>query len=336
MQVLRVDAIINDKRAEDRLLWKWGIDMTDREISYVSTIARCGSITQAAEQLFIAQPSLTQALHRIEAEYGTVFFHRGQGGLRLTEAGQAYLNASERMKQSYQRMECEISEAAGTRRGRVTLGITPFQGRLLLPGLLTLYHQRFPMMDLRLLENSSAQLEQLAWEGRLDLAILHRPFRDYNLEYISLCREEFCLAVPPNDPDYLAASAKGDSLPLVTAEILSRKSFNMLTPNQRSRQVADNICAAAGIVPKILYSTTSFATSLALTADGIGAAFAPRSFARHYEKQYQTAHFRFPPNWNAGWELVAAYAPNLPLSQPCLELARIIQECVASMPEVCS
>lgn len=309
--------------------------MTDREISYVSTIARCGSITQAAEQLFIAQPSLTQALHRIEAEYGTVFFHRGQGGLRLTEAGQAYLNASKRMKQSYQRMEYEIGEAAGTRRGRVTLGITPFQGRLLLPGLLMLYHQRFPMMELRLLENSSAQLEQLAWEGRLDLAILHRPFRDYGLEYISLCREEFYLAVPPDDPDYLAASAGGDSLPLVTAEILSRKSFNMLTPNQRSRQVADNICAAAGIVPKILYSTTSFATSLALTANGIGAAFAPRSFARHYEKQYRTACFRFPPAWNAGWELVAAYAPSLPLPQPGLELARIIQECVASMPEVC-
>ena len=143
---------------------------------------------------------------------------------------------------------------------------------LLLPGLLTLYHQRFPMMELRLLENSSAQLEQLAWEGRLDLAILHRPFRDYGLEYISLCREEFYLAVPPDDPDYLAASAGGDSLPLFTAQILSRKSFNMLTPNQRSRQVADNICAAAGIVPKILYSTTSFATSLALTANGIGAA----------------------------------------------------------------
>lgn len=309
--------------------------MTDREISYVSTIARCGSITQAAEQLFIAQPSLTQALHRIEAEYGTVFFHRGQGGLRLTEAGQAYLNASKRMKQSYQRMEYEIGEAAGTRRGRVTLGITPFQGRLLLPGLLTLYHQRFPMMELRLLENSSAQLEQLAWEGRLDLAILHRPFQDYSLEYISLCREEFYLAVPPDDPDYLAASAGGDALPLVTAEILSRKSFNMLTPNQRSRQVADNICAAAGIVPKILYSTTSFATSLALTANGIGAAFAPGSFARHYERQYRTACFRFPPAWNAGWELVAAYAPSLPLSQPGLELARIIQECVASMEEVC-
>lgn len=309
--------------------------MTDREISYVSTIARCGSITQAAEQLFIAQPSLTQALHRIEAEYGTVFFHRGQGGLRLTEAGQAYLNASKRMKQSYQRMEYEIGEAAGTRRGRVTLGITPFQGRLLLPGLLTLYHQRFPMMELRLLENSSAQLEQLAWEGRLDLAILHRPFQDYSLEYISLCREEFYLAVPPDDPDYLAASAGGDALPLATAEILSRKSFNMLTPNQRSRQVADNICAAAGIVPKILYSTTSFATSLALTANGIGAAFAPGSFARHYERQYRTACFRFPPAWNAGWELVAAYAPSLPLSQPGLELARIIQECVASMPEVC-
>lgn len=309
--------------------------MTDREISYVSTIARCGSITRAAEQLFIAQPSLTQALHRIEAEYGTVFFRRGQGGLSLTEAGQAYLNAAERMKQTYQRMEYEIGEAAGARQGRVTLGITPFQSRMILPGLMRLYRRRFPMMDLRLLENSSAQLEQLAWEGRLDLAVLHRPFRDYDLEYISLCREEIYLAVPPDDPDYLAASAKGDPLPVVTEEIMSRKAFNMLTPNQRSRQVADNICAAAGIVPKILFSTTSFATSLALTADGIGAAFAPRSFARHYARQYRPAFFRFPPAWNAGWELVAAYAPNLPLSQPCLELARIMQECVASMPEVC-
>ena len=289
-----------------------GIGMTDREILYVSTIARCGSITKAAEQLFIAQPSLTQALHRIEAEYDTVFFHRGQGGLRLTEAGAAYLAAAERMKQAYQRMEYEIGEAAGTQRGRVTLGVTPFQGRLLLPGLLKLYHRRFPMMDLRLLENSSAQLEQLTWEGRLDLAVLHRPFRDYDLEYVSLFREEIYLAVPPDDPDYLSASAKGDSLPLVTAEIMSRKSFNMLTPNQRSRQVADNICAAAGIVPKIFFSTASFATSLALTADGIGAAFAPKSFARHYSKQYRTAYFRF------------------------LELARIMQECIASTPEVFS
>ena len=308
--------------------------MKDQEILYVSTIAQCGSITRAAERLFIAQPSLTQALHRIEAEYGTAFFHRGQGGLRLTEAGQAYLSAAERMQQAYQRMRFEIGEAAGTHRGRVNLGVTTFQGRILLPDFLALYRGRFPMMDLRLLESSSSQLEQLAWEGKLDLAVLHRPFRDFDLEYISLYREEIYLAVPPDDPDYLEASSRGEALPLITADILSRKSFNMLNANQRSRQVADSICAAAGVTPKVGFSTASFATSLALTARGIGAAFAPRSFARHYARLYETAFFRFPPEWNGVWELAAAYSPNYPLSQAGMELVRVLQECVASMPEV--
>lgn len=308
--------------------------MTDREILYVSTIAQCGSITKAAERLFIAQPSLTQALRRIEAEYGTVLFRRGQDGLRLTEAGQAYLSAAERMTQVYKRMEYELGEAAGIQRGRVNLGITAFQGELLLPEFLTLYRRRFPMMDLRLLESSSAQLEQLAWEGRLDLAVLHKPFRDHDLEYFSLYREEFYLAVPPDDPDYLAAAAKGETLPQITAEIMSRKRFNMLSANQRNRQVADSVCAAAGVLPKIGFSTSSFSSALALTAKGIGAAFVPRSFARHYARLYQAAYFRFPPSWNAAWELVAAYAGNNPLSQPCLELIRVMQECVASMGEV--
>ena len=50
--------------------------MTDKEILYISTIAQCSSITKAAEKLFISQPSLTQALHRIEAEWGAELFLR--------------------------------------------------------------------------------------------------------------------------------------------------------------------------------------------------------------------------------------------------------------------
>ncbi len=310
--------------------------MTDKERLYISTIAQCSSITKAAEQLFIAQPSLTQALHRIEAEYGTAFFHRGRGGLRLTEAGQAYLDATEKMDRIYRRMEEELGAAIGARRGRINLGITAFQGGLLLPDFLEQYRQRFPLMDLRLMESSSAQLEQLAAEGRLDMIVLHRPFHDDDLDYIPLHRESIFLAVSPEDPDYQAASAKGEKIPCITAEILARKGINMLTANQRSRQVADTICAAAGVVPKIEFTTSSFVTALALTAKGMGATFVPDSFARYYARRYQVAYFRFPAAWNAEWELVAAYARNLPLSPHCLELVRVMQACIVSMPEVFS
>ena len=59
--------------------------MTDKEYKYIATIAECGNITKAAEKLFIAQPSLTQSLHRIEEDYGASFFYRCHDGVRLTE-----------------------------------------------------------------------------------------------------------------------------------------------------------------------------------------------------------------------------------------------------------
>lgn len=313
---------------------KGGVRMTDRERLYVATIAQCSSITKAAERLFISQPSLTQALRRIETEYGATFFHRGQGGLRLTEEGRAYLDAADKMNRIYQCMEEEIGEASGTQQGRVCLGITAFHGGLLLPDFLSLYRRRFPLMNLKLLESSSTHLEHLASEGRVDIAVLHRPFLEHDLNYISLYREDIYLAVSPEDPDYLAASAAGEKIPCITEELMARRQFNMLMANQRSRQVADRICAAAGIEPSLHFSTSSIATALALTSKGLGATFVPGSYARYYKKQFPTAHFRFPPAWNANWELVAAYAKNLPLSRPCLEAVRVMQECITTMPEV--
>ena len=75
--------------------------MEYREMLYIRTIAKYKSITKASEELFIAQPSLTQALHRAENEYGAVFFYRSKTGLKLTDAGQMYLDAAEKMENLY-------------------------------------------------------------------------------------------------------------------------------------------------------------------------------------------------------------------------------------------
>lgn len=309
--------------------------MTDKERLYVSTIAECKSITKASEILFIAQPSLTQALHRIESEYGVSFFERGRKGLRLTEAGQAYLTATERIERIYQEMEYEIGAVSGNQRGRINLGITSFQGSILLPDFLIQYSAKFPLMDLKLFEASSSQLELLASDNRLDVILLHRPFGECDLNYISLYREPFYLAVSPQNPDYLAAAAKEGEIPLLSADILSRQQMIMLSSNQRISQVSGRICAAAGVSPKIRFSTISFITALGLAAKGMGATFVPASYARFFSYPgNQLALFRLPGEWNGNWELVAAYGKQQPLSKSCLELIRVVQECIASSPEI--
>ena len=105
--------------------------MTDKDWQYVAEIARCGSITKAAEHLFISQPSLTQALRRIEEYYGAEFFSRARDGVQLTDMGRAYLAAADRIGSLYQRLQEEIGSAAGLSEARLNIGITAVQSSLL-------------------------------------------------------------------------------------------------------------------------------------------------------------------------------------------------------------
>ena len=307
--------------------------MTDKEILYISTIAQCSSITKAAEKLFISQPSLTQALHRIEAEWGAELFLRGQGGLRLTEAGRIYLHAASQMADLYQQLQQEVSENSARMRVQMSLGITPFQGGILLPSFLSQYHKRFPEMKLSVVENTSAQLEQMILNGQIDLAVLHSPVTDYRLGYDTLYREDFYLAVPVFSKDHAAAEGE---IPLITPRVLAKQKLVMLSSSQRIRQIADSICLTAGIKPKIQFTTSNFMTALGLTARGLGATFIPKSFARFFAGSYPVAYFRFPAEWNAGWTLMVAYPRNTLLPKASMELIRVMRECIASMPEVFS
>ena len=307
--------------------------MTDKEILYISTIAQCSSITKAAEKLFISQPSLTQALHRIEAEWGAELFLRGQGGLRLTEAGRIYLHAASQMADLYQQLQQEVSETSARMRGQMSLGITPFQGGILLPSFLSQYHKRFPEMKLSVVENTSAQLEQMILNGQIDLAVLHSPVTDYRLGYDTLYREDFYLAVPVFSKDHAAAEGE---IPLITPRVLAKQKLVMLSSSQRIRQIADSICLTAGIKPKIQFTTSNFMTALGLTARGLGATFIPKSFARFFAGSYPVAYFRFPAECNAGWTLMVAYPRNTLLPKASMELIRVMRECIASMPEVFS
>ena len=85
--------------------------MEYREIMYIRTITKCKSITKAADSLYIAQPSLSQALHRVEEYYGAEFFWRTKAGLVITDAGKAYLDAADKMEKLYNDAKEELKNS---------------------------------------------------------------------------------------------------------------------------------------------------------------------------------------------------------------------------------
>lgn len=66
--------------------------MTLQQLTYLKTTAECGNITEAAEKLFISQPSLSAAIHNLEKEMGVTIFVRSKKGVVLTREGEELLS----------------------------------------------------------------------------------------------------------------------------------------------------------------------------------------------------------------------------------------------------
>ena len=84
--------------------------MTQRELIYVKTIADEGSISKAAQKLYVTQPSLSHCVQRIEESLGTKLFVRNPTGLTLTYVGERYYSVATEILQIYNDFELEVGE----------------------------------------------------------------------------------------------------------------------------------------------------------------------------------------------------------------------------------
>lgn len=281
--------------------------MTEKEYNYISAIADCGNITKAAEKLFIAQPSLTQSLHNIEEDYGAKFFYRNHDGVRLTEAGEAYIAAAKQALCVYEQMKKEIQGNGKEQYGRITIGLEGFLAGGILGDLIEQYTYRYPNINLKIVESPISQLQKMLLEGKLDMILIHYPFISDTLNFVPLMDDELVLAVSIKNQECRKSLETTGQLPLATAVFLEQQKFLMMTSEQQIRSAAENICRTAGIEPHICYTSTSMVTVLDLITRGFGVSILPSSICRRYETMYPMFQLRFPKEWNTEWQLSAAY-----------------------------
>jgi DNA-binding transcriptional LysR family regulator len=96
-----------------------------RHLRYFAAVADAGSFTKAAEQLFIAQPTLSQQVRRLEQIMGTPLLHRRRDGLKLTAAGRVLLDASQNVLSRVDHGVNRTRQAAGLERPRLRMVIPP-------------------------------------------------------------------------------------------------------------------------------------------------------------------------------------------------------------------
>jgi len=227
--------------------------MNLKQALYIRTIAEEGNITAAAKKLYVSQPSLSQMVRQIEGEYGVTLFDRTVSPLRLTYAGEKYLQAANAILAANDRLENELREIRQENSGLLRLGISVQRAIQILPVALPWFTMQFPKVSVDLREEGSARLEKLLEDGEIDLALAAIESVSPRLSYTLIEKEiigvlagrgaDIAQQVPPGTP--------------ITLGMIREDAFVSLKPGHSVRVVQDALFRAEGLRPQILLETDS-------------------------------------------------------------------------------
>lgn len=298
---------------------------TQNEIRYLLMIREKKSISQAAQELYIAQPSLSQMVKEIESDLGNEIFLRKKEGVEATRFGFCLLQRLEMIWEEYEKIRIELEEFQEMKKGTITLGIPLNLGTYLLPAVIPPFRERFPGIKIRIRENNSNELEQLMIGKKIDFCILHFHKRREQVQYDIFFDDEFFLVIP-NKYKTRLGFPEGRRLTKEDFQKLQAESFVMVSVRQKLRLVADKILKNAGIVPDICCTTKSMETAKRLVAAGVGLTLLPGSYLNLYSGVEGLACYALDRELEGMWQLVVAYPKEEKLPKCSREFLKLLQE----------
>jgi LysR family transcriptional regulator, nitrogen assimilation regulatory protein len=166
-----------------------------RELRYFAAVAQSGNFGRAAQQLKITQPTLSHQIRKLEDELGTQLLVRHARGVTLTPSGTSLLERLDTIMHLLAAPLQQVSEEAV--HGTVSLAMPAEVAPLLVPPLVTAFHERWPHVTLEVKEATSGTLEAWLLSGRVDIALVQDPPELDELCSEPLLRENLGLVAAP-------------------------------------------------------------------------------------------------------------------------------------------
>lgn len=175
-----------------------GFDL--RQLECFCAVARAGSFTKAAEQLGIAQPSLSEQIAKLEQCLGAALFERLNRRIELTPLGEAILGKAQALLEDAAALPELFERAREGVRGPLRVGAIPTILPYFLAPRFKGFAERYPGVDLQVREGPTAELVELLLEGVIDIAVLSLPVEGAGLVMKELFRDPLYLVVPEGHP----------------------------------------------------------------------------------------------------------------------------------------
>ena len=241
--------------------------MTPRQLRYFVAIAKAGSISQAALELHIAQPSLSQHMASLEEELGVGLFKRHARGVSLTPAGQRLFDRASAILRQLDHLPDEVAAVTGLPRGEVRLAVDCSIAAVVIAPLYRAIEARYPDVRVSVMSGLSHQMRQLVESRSVDLALMPNAFELPSLVSEPVYEEHFCLFGTPGCWPAGQRHIRFDDIgerPLVAAD-----------RQHDQRKLIERVAGARKRHLNVRYEVNDAELTRALVCDGLAQALLP-------------------------------------------------------------
>lgn len=241
-----------------------------RQLEHFVAVAEAGSVSDGALRIRVAQPALSVSIRKLEEAIGAPLFVRETRGVRLTPAGQEFLEEARRSLSHATRARENARLAGLGELGVVRLGFVGSAIYRLLPQRLPAFLESFPSVRIEFTEGVSISLLQAMRERRMDAGIIRLPADGTDGFRITIVEKDDLVAVVPRRHRL----AERDEIDLAE---LAGDPFVMFSTSQvpRLRNMVVDACRTAGFSPRMVQEATQAFTMVGLVGSGVGVALLP-------------------------------------------------------------
>jgi len=233
-------------------------------------VVRQGGFSQAAETIFATQSTVSKAVRRLEGELGVPLLNRIGHRSTLTAAGEVVYRQAVGMLAQRDSLIAELDDLRGLKKGVLRIGLPLIGSNILFAPVFSVFRQRHPGIDIRLIEQGSDRLEDILRAGEIDLAGSLLPVSE-EFEWQEVWHEPLVALIRSDH-----ALAGQSTLTLVD---LKDMPFILFEAGFALNRIILDACRRHAFEPVIAAQSGQVDFLVELAADGLGVAFLPRMIA---------------------------------------------------------
>jgi len=171
-----------------------------RQLRAFAALARTGSFTLAAKELFLSQSAVSHSMKALETDVGCRLFDRVGKKVLLTQAGESLLHHTEKILQEMAAARAGLEQLGKWGVGRLRIGASPTACQYILPAVLREFKESFPKCRIAIVPGDTLEAIESVRENRIDLAITLEPRNEDQFEFHPLFSDELAFIVGAMHP----------------------------------------------------------------------------------------------------------------------------------------